>query len=232
MSKHLITIILLFSTLPTLAQDKTIVLQIDTLELHGHNNFSISIIGQGFANIIDEIDDSVYIRNDFAYPNFICPLTFQTDTSSLQISIDNQGGYLLITDIYQSQCDTLRINKLTVFDNCYRDTIYTRISYYYREKDVILENSFKTKYLKTIEKEKCKNKTPQKVHYIINHQHYFVSLQKQKDIGVQMKVFQGNKPRSYSKKRDNYKGRSIRFNGISTNTHYINIGVLKIKNDC
>lgn len=225
------TLTLLFSTLTSFAQDKKIVLQIDTLLLNGYNNFSISITGQGFANIIDEIDDSVYIKNDFGYPNFICPLTFQTDSSNLQISIDNQGGYLLITDIYQSKCDTLSISKLTVFDNCHRDTIYTRISYYLRKNDVVSDNSFKTKYLKTIEKEKCKNKPPYKIYYIINNQHYFVSLQKQKDTGLATKLFQGNKPKRYLKKQNKYRRQSIRFSGISTSTHYINIAVLKMQNN-
>jgi hypothetical protein len=207
-------------TLNALGQDKRVVLQIDTLILNGYDNFSIRLNGQGFANLIDLVDDSLYVRQVNSNPNFICPLTLKSDSSHILISLDDQGGYLSITDVFSSHYDTLKINKLEVFSNCYCDTTFTRIDYYDKKEDGTSELS-KVENTKTLEKIKCKNKPPDKVNYTINNFTYSVSLNMQTDFGIQISQFNGEtKP----VKNKGY------FGGQSTTIHYINVGTIRIKN--
>jgi hypothetical protein len=223
-------LILIISTLTSFGQDKKIVLQIDTLVLNGFDKFSISITGQGFANFPDFLEDSVFIKNTAGHPNFICPLTLRTDSSNIQISLDDQGGYLQLMDAYKLKNDTLKINKVVVFNNCYRDTTFTRIDYYIKKSDGSIDKPFKTKYSKTIAKKKCKIRPLFKTAYRINNDLYFVSFQKQKSIGTDITDFHGYKPKKYLEDRDNYKGKVTYFHGHSATTHYINVITLKIKN--
>jgi len=221
---------LIISTLNSFGQEKKIVLQIDTLILNGYDKFSISITGQGFANFGDFLEDSIYIKNSVGYPNFICPLTLKTDSSNIEISLDDQGGYLLLMGAYKSKHDTLKINKVIVFSNCYRDTTYTRIDYYLKNEDGSIDKPFKTKYSKTITKNKCKVRPLFKTAYRINNDLYLVSFKKQKSIGTEITDFHGYKPKKYLEDRDNYKGRVTYFHGHSSTIHYINVITLKIKN--
>ena len=229
MQRLTLILTLIITTLNSFGQDKKIVLQIDTLILNGYDKFSIAIKGQGFTNFPDVIDDSVYVKRTNSYPNFISPLTLKTDSSNIQISLDDQGGYLQLMDAYKVKNDTLQINKVVVFNNCYRDTTFTRIDYYIKKSDGSIDKPFKTKYSKTIAKKKCKIRLLFKTSYRINDVSYFVSFQKQKDIGTEITDFHGYRPKKYLEDRDNYKGKVTYFHGHSSKTHYINVVTLKIK---
>lgn len=205
-------------------------LQIDTLILNGYRNFSIALTGQFIGNIPLEVDNSVYIKKDNSYPNFICPLTLKTDTTNIQISLDDKGGYLLLLNVYKSIKDTLRISKVVVYSNCYRDTTFTRIDYYHYKPDSSLGRPYKTKFSKTIAKKKCKNRPLFKTTYKINGVLYLVSFQIQEDFGVEVINFHGYKPIGASQNPDTYKGKLTRFHGQSTTSHYINVITLRLKN--
>lgn len=221
---------LIISALHLFGQDKKIVLRIDTLVLNGYDNFSIEIEEQGFMNFHHPIDDSVYIQNTTGYPHFICPLTLKTDTSNIRISIDDEGGYLLLMDVYQLKSDTLRIRKLIVFNNCYRDTTFTQIAYFIKKTDGSIDQPFRVKNSKEVEKKRCKNRPLLNTTYHINGTLYSVSIEKQTDNTVGISSFHGYKPRKYLEDRDNFKGKVTYFHGQSSTTHYINVITLKIKN--
>jgi hypothetical protein len=230
LQRIILTLTVVLSALTLFGQGKRIILQIDTLILNGYDEFSISITEQRVALYYDVLDESVYIKNTVGYPNFICPLVLKTDSSKIQISLDDQGGYFMLTDAYKLKSDTLKINKFVVFNNCYRDTIFTHIEYYIKKPSGSTGEPFKTKYFKKISKEKCKIRPLTKTSYRINNILYPVSFQKQKDTGIHIMTFHGYKPQRYLKDRDNYKGKVTYFHGRSMTIHYINVIILKIKN--
>jgi hypothetical protein len=221
-------LLFIFTTLNSFGQDRHIVLQIDTLILNGYDKFSISLTGQGNPNFPTFLNDTVYIKNPIGQPNFICPLTLKTDSSNIRITIDDQGGYLQLIDAYKLKGDTIKINKVFVFENCINDTTFTRIAYYIKKPDGSIGKPFKTKRSKSINKKKCKVKALNKVEYRVNNVSYFALFQEQKDSGLKITEFHGYKPRKYLEDRDNYKGKITYFHGSSTTSRYINVITIKI----
>lgn len=223
----LLTIII--AAFNSFGQDKNIVLQIDTLILNGYDKFSITITDSDFENFGDIVIDSIFVRNNVEYPNFICSLTLQTDSSNIQISLDDHGGYLQLLDAYKLQNDTLKINKFVVFNNCYRDTTFMRIDYYLKNPDGSIAKPYRTKYTKKVSKIRCKNRPLIKTAYRINNELYSVSFHKKESIGTEITVFHGYKPKKYLKNRENYKGKVTYFHGQLETFHYINVITLNLK---
>ncbi|MBL7902063.1 MAG: hypothetical protein JNK73_08720 [Bacteroidia bacterium] len=215
-------------TVFSFGQDRKIVLQIDTLILNGYSDFSIALTGQFFGNYPLTIDDSCYVKKINNYPNFICSLTLKNDTTNIEISLDDKGGHLSLIGAYHLLKDTIQIDKVVVFSNCYNDTTFTRIDYFAYQPDSLTTKYLKSRFKKEITKMKCKNRPLFKTFYRINNVSYLVSFQMKKE-DEEVTTFHGYKPKKYSNDPNNYKGRVTYFHGKSIKFKYVNVITLKLK---
>lgn len=223
--KIVLLIILFLSCLSGFSQ-KQLTLIIDTLDFVNEldqYDFRITVTNQGFANL-GQLDSTAKVTIT-EYPNFQTTVNLESDSSNIQLPIDQQNGYVELSNVYDS--DTIRINKLKLYSNCYRDTTNTRIEHYRVNNDSVSDIPYKVKFKERVEKKKCKRRPPFKTSLIINGQQYFVSIQKKKSDAVEIMHGHGYKPRQTEKNFENYSGTRLY---ISSRTErYINVITIKIK---
>lgn len=229
MYKLTFTLIFIFSTFILIGQNKNIVLRIDSLILDDYKKISIRTVEKGASFFPDYIDTSTFIKDEKNVPNFICPLTLKNSESNIQIQIDDQGGFLLLIDAYSLTSDTLRIDKINVFSNCYQDTTFKIIDYFIRYNDSSARQFLKSKFSLKIEKTRCKNKPLINTTYKINGEQYF-GLGEKKLISYETLYFHGHKPKKYLKDPDNYKGKVIKFSGRLIKKKYRYVVSIRLKN--
>lgn len=223
--RTLLTIALIFSYLSVFSQ-KQLTLIIDTLDFVDELNqydFRITLTNQGFANI-GQTDSTAKVSMT-NYPNFQTLVSLKTDSTRICIPIDQENGYLELSNVYES--DTIRINKLKLYSNCFRDTTKIRIEHYKVKNDSVWDQPFKVKFKEKTEKKKCDRKPPYKTMLIINDQKYFVSIQKKKSEGVEYMHGHGYKPRQTEKNYENYSGTRLYISSITE--RYINVITITVK---
>ena len=213
-------------------QGKKIILIIDTLFIQNGNDFHVGISNKNnlISGLGEYIEDSLYNRQHNKYPNFYCSIVLNSDSSNIQLSLDNENGYINLINVYSSKYDTIRLSKHIVYDNCYNDTAYTTMTYYHKKINEPLGTPYKIKHNKTITKASCKNKPPLSTKYIINHKKYDVIILKEIDGGVYISDFHGYRPNEYNLKPETYKGKVSYFHGRTESRSYVNVINLKIKN--
>jgi len=207
--------------------ERTVTLQIDSLELNGCEIFSVSVT-PGLFGISEEADKSGY-RFNAGHPNFTCQVELKSDTSKIEIIIDDEGGYLTLENAYLLKSDTIRINRIHIIENCYRDTTFHQIDYYIIDETGSIGDPIKTKSFKSIEKDKSKGTPITEASYMINGKEYSVTFLKKTDLGIMITDYHGGYPKKYLKDRENYKGKVKYFHGHSTSSHYINFAEIKLK---
>ena len=205
---------------------KTLTLIIDTIDFVDDFNkydFNIFLTHQGFADL-GETDTAAVVSTD-SFPNFQTSVTLKTDSTSIQMPIDQQNGYLELSNVFEN--DTIRINYLKQYSNCYKDSSKTRVEYYRVKNDSVSDKPYKVKFKVDTEKTKCKRRPPFKTMLTINDQKYFVSIQKRKSEGIEIMHGHGYKPRQTEKNHDNYSGTRLYISSMTE--RYINVITVKIK---
>jgi len=199
---------------------------IDTIEFvddFDKYDFNIFLTNQGFADL-GETDSTALISTD-SFPNFQTTVTLKTDSTSIQIPIDHENGYLEIFSVFEN--DTIRINYLKQYSNCYKDSSKTRIEYYRVKNDNVSDKPYKVKFKVYTEKTKCKRRPPFKTVLTINDQKYFVNIQKRKSEVIEYMHGHGHKPRQTEKNHENYSGTKLYISSMTE--RYINVIKVKIK---
>lgn len=205
---------------------KPLILIIDTVDFiedYDKFDFKINLTNQGFSDL-GEIDTTAKITTE-KYPNFQTILSLKTDSSKIQIPIDRQNGFLELSNVYNQ--DTIRINYLKVYSNCYKATSRTRIEFYRVKNDSVSDRPYKVKFKENTEVKNCKKKPPFKTMLAINNQKYFVSIQKRKSDAIEYTHGHGYKPRQTEKNHENYSGSYLYINSITE--RYINVITVEIK---
>ena len=205
---------------------KTLTLIIDTIDFvedFDKYDFNIFMTNQGFADL-GEKDSTAIISTD-SFPNFQTTVTLKTDSTLIQLPIDQQNGYVELSNVYNS--DTIRINKLTLYSNCYRDTTKIRIEHYRVKNDSVSDRPYKVKFKENTEKKKCNRRPPFKTVLTINDHKYFVSIQKIKSDPIKYMHGHGYKPRQTEKNYENYSG--TRLHTSYRTERYLNVITVKIK---
>lgn len=205
---------------------KPLTLIIDTIDFIDNFDkldFKVSLTKQGFADL-GEIDSTSKISPE-EYPNFQTTVNLKTDSTTVQIPIDNQNGVLEISNVYNQ--DTIRINYLKLYSNCYTDTTKTRIEYYRVKNDSASDKPYKVKFEEDTKKKKCDRIPPLKTTLIINDKKYFVSIQKRKSNGIEYMHGHGYKPRQTKRNHENYSGTKLYISSMTE--RYINVISVKIK---
>jgi len=205
---------------------KTLTLIIDTIDFvddFDKYNFNISITNQGYLDL-EELDSTAIISTD-NYPNFQTSITLKNDSSLIRIPIDQESGYLELSNVIEN--DTIRINYLKQYSNCYKDSSKTRIEYYRVKNNSVSDKPYKVKFKVDTEKNKCIRKPPFKTMLTINNQKYYVNIQESKSEAIEYKYGHGYKPRQTEKNHENYTGRRLYISSMTV--RYINMITLKIK---
>ena len=205
---------------------KQLTLIIDTIDFVDDFNisdFKVTLTNQGFGNL-GETDSAGKVTTTL-YPNFQTTVTLQTDSTRIHIPIDQHNGYLELSNIYIS--DTLRINRLVIYSNCYIDTTRTRKEYYRVENDSISEKPYKVKIKEKTKKNKCKRKPPANTIMRINSKNYLVRIEKQKSEFTEYSQGHGYKPQRFEGNDDNYSGTFLHYRSITE--RYINVIEVEIQ---
>lgn len=212
-------------------QGRKITLIIDTL-VDSDYNFKVAISNaNNFKFGIGEyVEDSLSIRQYNKYPNFYCSIIVKSDSSGIQLTLDNDNGYINLLNFCDSKFDTIRLSKHVVYDNCNNDTVYTTTTYFHKKINEPLGNPYKIKHNKSITKANCKKRIPLNLKYKINNKNYDVTVEKEVEGGLQISDFHGYQPNEYNLKPETYKGKVSYFHGHSETKSYINIVNLKMKN--
>lgn len=220
-----LTITIILSYLSAFSQ-KQLTLIIDTIDFVNEidqHDFRITLTNQEFANLGQK--DTTAKVTTTGYPNFKTTINLESESTNIHIPIDQQNGYLELSNVYDS--DTIIIHKLKLYSNCYRDTTKTRIEYYRVKNDSVSDRPYKVKFIENTERKKCKRMPPFKTMLTINDQKYVVRIQKRKSDGIEYMHGHGYKPRQTEKNHENYSGTKLYISSITE--RYINVITIKIK---
>lgn len=207
---------------------KPLTLIIDTVDFIDNYDkyyFKVNLTNQGFADL-GEIDTTAKVSTE-EYPNFQTTVNLKTDSTNIQIPIDQQHGFLELSNVYNQ--DTIRINYLKLYSNCYKDTSKTVIEYYRIINDSIADKPHKVKRKTRTHKEKCERKPPFKTALTINEERYFVSVQKKKSDALVYTHGHGYKPTRYYENREDFKGKATKLYISTWTTEYLNWITIRLK---
>ena len=205
----IILLISLLSTIPILSisQSKEITLIIDTIEVQYDislfKNFSIQVSNQGILNLGENFDDT-QILSHTKYPNFINKFIIRTDSSNILLPVDLKGSYIRLKNCSLIKTDTIRLNKLTLFETTACDTTYSTIDYYCVLNGQRAEQPYKVKKNKYISKEK-EIDPPTFINLTINNISYKQYFYKSDPIPTSVTSGHGKKPKKFLKKNGEYK---------------------------
>ena len=196
---------------------------VDFVDEFDEFGFNIFLTNQGFAGL-GETDTSAKITTA-NYPNFQTTIQLMSDSTKIQIPIDQKSGFLELSNLYDK--DTIRINYLKQYSNCYKDTTSTRIEYYRVINDSVSNKPYKIKLKVKSHKNKCKRKPPNQKILTINGENYLVRIQKEMD-EIEYGHGHGYKPRQTERTHENYKEKA-RIYFSSMTVRYLNIISVRIE---
>tara|TARA_R110001592_G_scaffold317347_3_gene594136 strand:+ start:23 stop:709 length:687 start_codon:yes stop_codon:yes gene_type:complete len=228
MTKYLLLYLSFLTSINLTAQNRTIVIQIDTIESFNSNISTLStyVTNQGFLNMGEEFDSTqTFDLNSF--PNYINTITIQTDSSNLQLSIGN-GSYLEFLNIYSLKSDTLRIKKFEQYYTKTVDTTYTIIEYYKMINGNLDKKPFKIKKKKSFSSKEQEIIPPKQIIINVNGQDYIINMFKASSQGYEVTHGHGYKPRKHLDKKGDYKKRLTYFYINSENNNLIWKGIIKL----
>lgn len=163
----------------------------------------------------------------YRYPNYINNFRIYEklfDSSKINIPIDDGKSYLYIKNLFNLPNDTLRINKVVQWSNCYTDTTFIRKEFYHYHVDSSIREPYKVLFRKRVNKRKCKRKFPAYTTYLVNDKLYTVRVFKSISPAILFTSGQG-----YLKRRHNridpskIKGKVRRMYFSSRTRQYYNI---------
>jgi hypothetical protein len=207
---------------------KTITIQIDTLELNGYVNFHISLPNNSIK-LSKIVAKSNYSLNT-SHPNFTCQLEIESDSSNIEIAIDDGGGYIIIHDVNKLKKGVLQINKLAIIEICFNDSTHTKKEYYKVSKEGTIGEPIKIKQHKNIQENECKTAHIKELSFTINGNSYLVALQKEIARGYEFTGFHGGYPKKYLDNRSAYTKPYKYFYGTIVNYQFINVGKINLQN--
>lgn len=153
-------------------QDKKIVLQFDTLEFIDKSedflSFDMWVTNQGSKNKGEKFVPIKYHLSTI--PNYTNTVYLRSDSSQLRIPFDNMLGYVELLNLYNSDIDTIKIDKYRLYSNCNFDTIKTCTTYF--KNDKLLMDQKKLNCKTAIVPLNCIRKPPKTVILTINSRKY------------------------------------------------------------
>ncbi|MEI6347549.1 MAG: hypothetical protein WCP69_06350 [Bacteroidota bacterium] len=217
--------LLLFIPFLGFSQENSITVLIDTVYLcDGKTDFDIQYSYSSLYGytLFKKSTNKKIKANTNGFITFSGNVEINSDTIVIQIPIDNDNGFLEISNLSSFKGDTIKISKLKLFESDIRDTTYTIIKYFKVQNDSIAQRAYKIKKLKKIEKLKKRDLSiPKHLELEVNGKLYAVAILKYKFIEDEISVFNGQKP-------VNSKSPRIKFVGRSSKTNWKYIGYIKL----
>lgn len=190
MTSKLLTILLSFLSFTTLAQKNSKVIIIDTIEgplqiikiaaINKENTqfdeldaMNIHDTGNGYNILSVDLSKTRQCR-------ISAIIHFRNASDLLKLPIDDSGGELTIHNAFLLQSDTIHFTKLTVFHNCFPDSIFNSSSWYKRIRQDTLDTliHLKHSYSEKIRNKDCNPFYPKSIVSIINNVSYTSDLNK------------------------------------------------------
>lgn len=221
--RNILLIIFLLIGQSTIAQTRSLVLQIDTLIKSDYNQ-DFYIKTQGHQYLRPYLVQDSFCNVDYRKHSLTCKLNIQNDSSTIRISLDQRGGYLELSNLSQLNSDTLSISKFVLYDRPYRDTNWTATNYWYKEADTLGEN-FKNTREYSVDKVKSKQLAPIKTQYEINGEIYSCTTSWLKKSSEVFTKFHGRGRTGLLKGR-----RHFYFHGTTRSTLTVNAIYIRLKN--
>lgn len=219
--KSLFLLIILLIGQNVNAQKKQVILRIDTL-VQKDNNQDFFIKTQKSKIFMPYLMSDSACKVDHRTNSLTCKIIIQDDSSTIQISLDEKGGYLELSNLFKLNSDTLRISKFTVYDRPYPDTNWIRTNYWYEEADTLGEN-FKNTRKYSIDKVKPKNLTPLETKYVINGETYSGTTSWQKANFDSVTKFHGRGRTGLLKGRRQFYYHGTKWSTVTVNTIYLRL---------
>jgi hypothetical protein len=159
---------------------------------------------------------------DYRTNSLTCKIIILDDSTTIQISLDEKGGYLELSNLFKLNSDTLRISKYIVFDRPYPDTNWTTTSYWYEEANTLGEN-FKNTRKFSIDKVKAKYLTPLETKYVINGETYSGTTSWQKANFESVTKFHGRGQTGLLKGRRQFYFHGTKWSTVTVNTIHLRL---------
>jgi hypothetical protein len=220
--------LLLYCPFLCFSQENRVTVLIDTVYLcAGKTDFDIQYsYGSLYGHTLTDKSLNKKIKvNTNESITFCGEAEINSDTTVIRIPIDNDNGFLEVSNLFSFKGDTIKISELKLFESDIRDTTYTVIKYFKVQNDSIAQQAYKIKKYKNIEKLKKRNiSIPTQLELLVNGKLYIVPINKTKFVEDKISIFDGQKP-------INSKRPHIKFFGRSNKTNWKYIGYLKLDND-
>lgn len=190
------------------AQEKTLVLQIDTLvapqDWEAKSGFVVSVENQPLWP--PQCHDSCSVASLQVYPNFLCRIKLLRPESILCLPLDLNFGQVYFTGLYAFQPDTIRISRWVLYETQTLDSLIFG-DYYYRIIRGVRSETYHKSRQKTVVK---KEKFPQETAGIrINGKLYNLAPRLTQKPSFSLATGTSYRPRNYQKKNGDYKKRVL-----------------------
>ncbi len=145
---------------------------IDTNSLHNLDYMdsltSKSLVLRGY--IVERLPIKTEISSQY---KLVMPIVLADSTAVIDLPLDDSGGVLTLKRPYFVSSDTIRINKLKVFNNCLPDSIKFTLSWYRnynRDTGKQLKLLKAKTYTNKAVIKKCNQEFPNEISVVVNHQ--------------------------------------------------------------
>ena len=212
----LLLLAIYFFSINCRSQTKKVVIRIDTLDFidkyEDFLDFKLFVTNQGFVNIGEEFDSADLQFNEF--PQYYNTVVLQSDSSQLQIPLDRNGGYFEINNLYNSDIDTLQIDRYRLYSNCNFDTVRTWTTYY---KDGTLEvDSSRSNFKTVIHQLDCVRPPPDTIKLRVNDKIYNTPVKFEAEERVVFSIGNGSQRTIFVMEKDRFHYNEPQTYGINT----------------
>lgn len=226
-----IRFLVLFSliiSIMSLAQTKSLYLQIDTVDIRFKADilydYKIEVDGGDIFQMIKAIEQTEINYSGDRYPNCKTIIPLFIDSNTIKLPIDNHSSHLVLENIYG--LDTLHIEKIIVFDTQPLDTIYTSIWKYAINNGQFNDQAFEVTH--RLYSNESKNK-PTQSYIVVNNKKYKFTIDVT-DTPVRERITgHGFHPKRYSRKNGQLKKNAYRFDTRESRYEYFWVGKVKLK---
>lgn len=176
----ILSIFLLFLSITTYSQAVTKVLVIDTI-VGDVSNFKITVNRPEDSVLSENYIFAIRPKVDTGrHPSLIVIFKNESFDSRLKVPLDDSEGYIMLRGVFRLTPDTIRIEKLTIFHNCFPDTIKYWQGWFRKYPSDTLKRS---KFLKSnsrigrIYLKECKMIYPKNISITVNNLEYLADVQ-------------------------------------------------------
>lgn len=147
-------ILFVFISVEIFSQTKEITIIIDTIDLKDvlEEQFIFFNVRQINKEKPENIGygDIIYPSNSNLYLSYNKKINIENDSSSIIVSVDNNGSYIQFINLLELKSNNIHINKIVLLKNISIDTSEITYLYYKVKGDKVSENHYKEKSFRIV----------------------------------------------------------------------------------